>query len=107
MCSYTRGVLTEENIGAAHSLTKRRRCQATHAVQESPTMNLASLSASLVVAAALAGCASVRCEPLDVIVDAREERTRRVSEPRGVRTDERGRVRQQTRDVLRPSYWIR
>src|SRR5688572_26205344 len=105
MCSYTRGVLTEENIGAAHSLTKRRRCQATHAVQESPTMNLASLSASLVVAAALAGCASVRCEPLDVIVDAREERTRLVSEPR-VRTDERGRV-QQTRDVLRPSYCIR
>jgi hypothetical protein len=70
-------------------------------------MNLASLSASLVAAAALAACASVRCEPLDVIVDAREERTRLVSEPRGVRTDERGRVLHETRDVLRPSYWIR
>jgi hypothetical protein len=70
-------------------------------------MNLASVCAALVAVAALAGCASVRCEPLEVVVDAREERTRLVSEPRGVRTDEFGRVRQNIPTVLVPSYWIR
>lgn len=70
-------------------------------------MNVASVSASLVLAAALAGCASVRCEPIAVVVDAREERMRVVSEARGVRTDELGRVRQSTPVVLAPSYWIR
>ena len=70
-------------------------------------MNVASVPASFVLAVALAGCASVRCEPLDVVVDAREERTRLVNEPRGVRTDEFGRVRQDTRETLVPSYWIR
>src|SRR5687768_3827243 len=107
MCSYTRGVLTEENIGAAHSLTKRTRCQAAHAVRKSPEMNVASVSAALVAAALLSGCASVRCEPLDVVVDAREERMRLVGDPRGVSIDERGRVRHERHDLLVPSYWIR
>ena len=66
-------------------------------------MNLASVSASFVVAAALARCAGVECEALDVIVDAREERARLISEPRGVRTDEHGRVRHETRCVRCPA----
>lgn len=70
-------------------------------------VNVASLSVSLVVSAALAGCASVRCEALDIVVDAREERMRLLNEPRGVRTDEFGRVRRDPPVVLVPSYWIR
>jgi hypothetical protein len=70
-------------------------------------MNVASLSAAVVIAAAVAACASVRCEELDVVVDAREERMRLVGDPRGVSVDEHGRVRPDRRDVLVPSYWIR
>lgn len=70
-------------------------------------MNVASLSAVVVIAGALVACASVRCEPLHVVVDAREERMRLVGDPHGVRLDEHGRVRHDRRDVLVPSYWIR
>jgi len=70
-------------------------------------MNVASLSAALVAVAVFAACASVRCEQLDVVVDAREERMRLAADPRGVSLDERGRVRHDRRDVLVPSYWIR
>ena len=70
-------------------------------------MNVASLSAVVVVAAAMAACASVRCEELDVVVDARQERMRLVGNPRGVSIDEHGRVRHDQRDVLVPSYWVR
>ena len=70
-------------------------------------MNVASFSATLAAAAVLAASASVRCEHLDVVVDAREERMRLVGDPHGVRIDERGRVRHDRRDVLVPAYWIR
>jgi hypothetical protein len=70
-------------------------------------MNVASARALLIAAAALAACASVRCEPFEIVVDAREERTRLVTEPRGIRTDERGRIRSDPPIVLVPSYWIR
>jgi hypothetical protein len=70
-------------------------------------MNVASLSALLVAGAALAACASARCERFEVVVDAREERTRLVNEPRGIRIDERGRLRNDPPIVLVPSYWIR
>jgi hypothetical protein len=70
-------------------------------------MNVASSVVLFVAVTALAACATVRCEPLDIVVDAREERMRVLSEPRGVRTDEFGRVRRDPPVVLVPSYWIR
>jgi len=70
-------------------------------------MNVASVVVALVAAAVLAACASLRCEQLDVVVDAREERMRLVEERRGVRVDEHGRVRHDRSPVLVPSYWIR
>ncbi len=70
-------------------------------------MNVKSLCALVVAAAAVGACASVRCEPREIVVDAREQRTRLVNEPRGIRTDEFGRVRRDPPIVLTPSYWIR
>ncbi len=70
-------------------------------------MNVASSSALLIAAAALTACATVRCEHFDIVVDAREERTQLITEPRGIRTDELGRVHRRTRETLVPSYWIR
>lgn len=62
-------------------------------------MNLASVSVPVVVAAALAGCASVDGEASTSSWTTREARMRLVSERRGARTDEHGRVRNETRSV--------
>jgi hypothetical protein len=70
-------------------------------------MNLASFAAGLVISAALTGCASMGCEPREIVVDAREQRTRLDSEFRGLRTTEIGRVKEERRDVLVPEWWVR
>lgn len=62
---------------------------------------------SVALAAALAGCASLACAPVTVVVAAKDERLRLQSEPRGLRTDELGRVKEQRREVIVPEYWVR
>jgi len=59
------------------------------------------------LAAALAGCASLACAPVTVVVAAKDERLRLSSEPRGLRTDELGRLKEQRREVIVPEYWVR
>lgn len=61
----------------------------------------------VVVPGVLAGCAAFTCQPVSVVVAAREERTRLESEFRGITTDHLGRVVEQRRDVLVPEYWIK
>jgi hypothetical protein len=59
------------------------------------------------LAAALHGCASVACTPVTIVVADKDERPRLSSEPRGLRTDELGRVKEQRREVIVPEYWVR
>jgi len=56
--------------------------------------------------ATLDGCADVACTPAAIVVAATDERTLLQSEPRGLRTDELGRVKEQRREVLVPEYWV-
>jgi hypothetical protein len=58
------------------------------------------------LAAAVGGCASLACAPVTIVVAAKDERPRLLSEPRGPRTDERGRLKEQRREVIVPEYWV-
>jgi hypothetical protein len=55
----------------------------------------------------LAGCAGVACTPAVIVVAEKDERLRLQSEPRGLRTDELGRVKEQRREVIVSEYWVR
>jgi len=59
------------------------------------------------LAAALGGCASLACAPVTIVVADKDERPRLQSEPRGLRTDELGRLKEQRREVIVPEYWVR
>lgn len=59
------------------------------------------------LAAALHGCASITCAPVTIVVADKDERPRLQSEPRGLRTDELGRLKEQRREVIVPEYWVR
>jgi hypothetical protein len=59
------------------------------------------------LAAAFHGCASVACTPVTIVVADKDERPRLSSEPRGLRADELGRVKEQRREVIVPEYWVR
>ena len=59
------------------------------------------------VIATLDGCAGVACTPTAIVVVTKDERPRLRSEPRGLRTDEFGRVKEQRREVIVPEYWVR
>jgi hypothetical protein len=59
------------------------------------------------VATALGGCAGLACSPVTIVVTDKDERPRLRSEPRGLRTDELGRVKEERRDVIVPEYWVR
>jgi hypothetical protein len=59
-----------------------------------------------VLAALLAGCASVACAPATIVVAGKEERPRLRTEARGLRTDETGRVREVRRDVIVTEHWV-
>jgi hypothetical protein len=52
----------------------------------------------------LAGCA---CHPATIVADRREERSRLVSEARGVRTDALGRVVEERRERIVHEWWVR
>lgn len=65
------------------------------------------IALTVTLAAALAACASLACAPVTVVVAAKDERPRLQSEPRGLRTDELGRLKEQRREVIVPEYWVR
>ena len=56
---------------------------------------------------ALGGCATLACEPVSIVVAGKEERPTLVSQPRGLRTDELGRVKEERRDSIGHEYWVR
>jgi hypothetical protein len=56
--------------------------------------------------ALLGGCASVACEPATIVVARKDERSQLASEPRGLRTDERGRVSEVQRQVIVTDHWV-
>jgi hypothetical protein len=70
-------------------------------------MHRSRLALALALSAALAGCAAVTCAPTAVVVAAKDERQQMRSEPRGLRTDELGRVKEQRREVIVSEYWVR
>jgi hypothetical protein len=59
------------------------------------------------VLATFHGCADVACTPTTIVVAQKDERLLLQSEPRGLRTDELGRVKEQRREVIVPEYWVR
>jgi len=67
---------------------------------------LTTLAASL-LALVTAGCATV-CRPVTIEVDRKDERSRLVSEFRGIRTSEvSGRVIEVREDRIVHEYWLR
>src|SRR5215813_5789933 len=62
------------------------------------------LIAALVVV--LASCAEVACTPISIEVASKDERTRMVSEFRGITNDETGRVSEIRQEKLVPEYWV-
>jgi hypothetical protein len=69
-------------------------------------MSRCLIALPVALAAALGGCASLTCAPVTIVVAARDERPRLLSEPRGLRTDELGRLKEQRREVIVPEYWV-
>ncbi|HEX2442088.1 MAG TPA: hypothetical protein VHT71_27505 [Methylomirabilota bacterium] len=55
----------------------------------------------------LGGCAALACAPVTIVVADKEERPTLVSQPRGLRTDELGRVKEERRDSIGHEYWVR
>jgi hypothetical protein len=53
-----------------------------------------------------AGCAGVACDPVTIVVARKDERSQLRSEPRGMRTDEQGRVSEVRREVIVTDYWV-
>ena len=60
----------------------------------------------LALVAALGGCAGVACDPVTIVVARKDERSQLRSEPRGMRTDERGRVTEVRREVIVTDFWV-
>jgi hypothetical protein len=60
----------------------------------------------LALAVALGGCAAVACDPVTIVVARKDERSQLRSEPRGMRTDERGRVTEIRREVITTDFWV-
>ena len=59
------------------------------------------------LAATLHACARLTCTPATITVAAKDERPRFSGEPRGLTTDELGRVKEQRREVIVSEYWVR
>jgi hypothetical protein len=77
-----------------------------HAVGEFPTDARATARARPAPARDPRWVRGVACTPAAIVVAATDERTLLQSEPRGLRTDELGRVKEQRREVLLPEYWV-
>jgi hypothetical protein len=56
---------------------------------------------------ALHGCSVASCTPLTIVVTDKDAHSRLQSEPRGLRSDELGRVKEQRREVIVTEYWVR
>jgi len=79
-----------------------------HPAWEYPeTMRPAAVALAVALLVILDGCAGVTCTPVVIVVAEKEERPRLQSEPRGLRTDELGRVTEQRREVIVSEYWVR
>jgi len=64
-----------------------------HPAWEYPeTMRPAAVALAVALLVILDGCAGVTCTPVVIVVAEKDERPRLQSEPRGLRTDELGRV---------------
>ena len=70
-------------------------------------MRPSAVALAVALLAILDGCAAVACTPVVIVVAEKDERLRLRSEPRGLRTDELGRVREQRREVIVSEYWVR
>ena len=70
-------------------------------------MCTAPIALVLAAAVALAGCGALTCTPTTIMVAEKEERTRLMSESRGLRTDPMGRVYEDRREVPVPDYWVK
>ena len=70
-------------------------------------MHRSVLAIAMPMIATLDGCAGVACTPTPIVVAEKDERPRLQSEPRGLRTDELGRVKEQRREVTVSEYWVR
>ena len=64
------------------------------------------LGVIVLAAAVLNGCASVTCAPITIVVASKDERPQLRSEPRTLRTDELGRLKEERRDGIVSEYWI-
>jgi hypothetical protein len=62
---------------------------------------------AVLLLATLDGCAAAACTPVTIVVVDKDERARLRQEPRGLRTDELGRVKQVYREVITREYWVR
>lgn len=72
----------------------------------SRAMRRRGLALSLTLAALSSGCASVGCDPVTVVVARKDARSELRGEPRGLRTDERERLRVIERQVIVTRYWV-
>jgi hypothetical protein len=70
-------------------------------------MRRSLLVVALALVASFGGCVDVACVPITVVVAAKDERPQLRSEPRGLGTDELGRVKEQRREVIVSEYWVR
>jgi hypothetical protein len=64
------------------------------------------LASLLGLVVALCGCAALACTPVTIDVASKDQRTRMVSEFRGVTNDETGRVTEILQEKLVPEYWV-
>lgn len=60
----------------------------------------------LALGAALGGCAAIACDPVTIVVTRKDDRSQLRSEPRGMRTDEFGRVSEIRREVIVTDFWV-
>lgn len=71
------------------------------------SMRADRITALITTMLGLGGCATLACAPVTIVVAGKEERPTLVSQPRGLRTDELGRVKEERRDSIGHEYWVR
>lgn len=69
-------------------------------------MDRGRLALGLLVITLWPGCAGLGCAPATIVVARKQARSQLRSEPRGLRTDERGRVSEIRRQVIVTDYWV-
>ena len=70
-------------------------------------MQCQGFSAFLALVVTLAGCSAFTCTPISIDIASKDQRTRMVSELRGVTNDETGRgVNEIRKEKLVTEYWV-